>query len=270
MSISTRIIQYGELGIVIEALTPTSEEVVSHLDESFQHFQLKDDYAALARVVFGLGLEQSAFFGVLNGMTDHARYVTTWVHSSVRVTSVPVALHKLLSCVDAAAAEYYAPRGGILLHAAAASLRHQGFLFLGKSGAGKSTTAKNTAKVGIPVLGEDRVFVLPSKNGEYVLGKAQTYPAQLITHPELIPPLRGIFLLAQDTNDHLERMTQTQTAKMMFQAFQEHPAGSALPPKLLRSIFQTACQIARQVPGYILHLRNAPDFWNLIDAEFPN
>ncbi len=270
MSISTRTIQYGELGIVIEALTPTSEEVVSHLDESFQHFQLQDDYAALARVVLGLELEQSALFDILSRMNDHTRYVTTWVHASMRVTSAPVALHKLLSCVDAAAAEYYALRGGILLHAAAASLRHQGFLFLGKSGAGKSTTAKNTAAVGIPVLGEDRVFVLPSKDGEYVLSKAQTYPAQLISHPDLTPPLRGVFVLAQNASDHLERMTQTQTAKMVFQAFQEHPAGSALSPKLLRGIFQTACQIARQVPGYILHLRNAPDFWKLIDAEFPN
>jgi len=38
----------------------------------------------------------------------------------------------------------------------------------------------------------------------------------------------------------------------------------------LRRSIRTIGDLARTIPGYELHFRKSPDFWKLIDAEFPD
>lgn len=52
-------------------------------------------------------------------------------------------------------------RGGLLVHSAAAILGERGFLFAGRSGAGKSTIAQLALASGRPVLSDDLNAVLP-------------------------------------------------------------------------------------------------------------
>ncbi len=37
----------------------------------------------------------------------------------------------------------------------------------------------------------------------------------------------------------------------------------------MQNIFERAAKLARNIPGYTLHFRKNPDFWNIIDERFP-
>lgn len=56
-------------------------------------------------------------------------------------------------------------RGGLLVHSAAAVVDSRGFLFAGRSGAGKSTIAGLALLSGLPVLSDDLNAVLPRDDG---------------------------------------------------------------------------------------------------------
>jgi hypothetical protein len=140
---------------------------------------------------------------------------------------------------------------------------------LGEGGAGKSTAAANSAAVNIPVIADDHVFILRDAEQDFTLSLAPKWPSQLSTHPDLRPPLRGIFVLVKDTVDRLIPVSQTRTARMLLKGFQELPTSALLSSDLVRQAFQTCANIARTVPGYELHFRKSPDFWDVIDVEFP-
>jgi hypothetical protein len=153
-------------------------------------------------------------------------------------------------------------QGFFLLHTA--GVQHNGnlFLFNGPSGAGKSTVAAISYAVGDQVIDEDQVLVhsLPaggfSANGwGYGIVPCKT-------------PLRAIFRLVQDSEDRLIPLNQLQVAQLVLGAHSEIMGGMLFGDLLKRS-FHLASEIARHVPGFELHFRKSPDFWKLIDAEFP-
>jgi hypothetical protein len=266
-------IQLGYLCIVVEAHSPASVEKVEQLGLSFQNFLWSERNSdAQKNLVVAIGLDAQGTNLLLHdlrnrniqdGHTEH------WLYAPKRPKSTDA--QKILACVEAMVVSWYAStRRGLLLHAASVCSQGKGFIFLGESGAGKSTVALNSAKVGISVLGEDRVLVLADDEQSFILSIAPTLPPQLITHPGLRPPLKGIFVLLKSSSDRLVPMSQAHSARMLFKAFQEQSASSVLAPSLLRNAFQTACNIARHVPGYYLYLRNSLDFWDVINAEFFN
>jgi hypothetical protein len=166
---------------------------------------------------------------------------------------------------------WYLEHSSLCLHSAAVACRgRDGFLFLGNSGAGKTTTATLSASVGHSVLGDDLNLVICDAKAGYLLAAIPSLYPSSVDYSMLRPPLRGIFRLVQDTRDHLVPLLQQQTARILLDGFNQVPKTNALSDDIYGMAFHTISNIARTVPGYELHFRKSPNFWDLIDAEFPD
>ena len=105
-------------------------------------------------------------------------------------------------CLFLMSAWWHALHGGLQIHAAAVAGDRRGFLFLGESGAGKSTVSTLSTQVGGKVLADDRVIVIDNGAG-YSLATVPRYPSQLSTDSELLPSLDAVFVLVKDDSEHI-------------------------------------------------------------------
>jgi MoaA/NifB/PqqE/SkfB family radical SAM enzyme len=109
---------------------------------------------------------------------------------------------------------FLAWRGGLILHASAARVNGKGLVFVGHSGAGKSTTMEMLMAAEaegqldeLTVLCDDRNVVRKWPEGWRVHGTWSHGTVDVVS-PESAP-LAGIFLLQQDTVNRIERITST-------------------------------------------------------------
>jgi hypothetical protein len=180
-----------------------------------------------------------------------------------------LAQDRILFSVMYLATWWHAIHGGLCLHAAAVSRNGNGFLFLGESGAGKSTVSTMSAAIGIPVLAEDRVFLLNQHN-HYSLASGPHPTTEYAHYSSLCPNLRAVFVLAKDRENFITPISQSDAGKYLFAAFLQNSASGYLPAGVMESAFTAACDVARQVPTFELHFHKSPDFWKLIDEQFPD
>jgi hypothetical protein len=181
-----------------------------------------------------------------------------------------ILLSRISSSIYFLATYWYASNNGLLLHSAIVAKNDVGFLFLGEGGAGKSTAAALSASTGAAVLSDDLSFVVSSGSGNYELEAAPGPISRFTTNPELRPSLKGIFRLVQDSRDALIPLSQTAAAHLIFRSFEWSQLIDNLSQSVLSLAYHTACDIARRVPSYELHFRKSPDFWKLIDEQFPD
>lgn len=168
------------------------------------------------------------------------------------------------------ASQFHIDHGGICLHSAAVARGKDGFLFLGKSEAGKSTVSRLSVEIGYPALGDDLNFIIRDEDNQYRLAASPSPIISSVGYSDLRPPLRGIFTLVQDKQDALVPVQSMKIAQVLFKEFlQETPYVRRMSDKYIKLGFQVCCNIARSVPGYELHFRKKPDFWKLINEEFP-
>jgi hypothetical protein len=168
------------------------------------------------------------------------------------------------------ATAWHVAQGGLLTHSAAAAKADFGFLFLGDSGAGKTTVSKISNSKGLSTLGDDLNFLLPGDNGHATILAAPSLRMQSFGYEPVQPWLRGIFSLCQDTRDFLSPLTPLRTAELLVRAGYQAPFVPKLPEPGVRQAFRNACTIARDVPGYEMHFTETPRFWDLIHQTFPS
>lgn len=146
-----------------------------------------------------------------------------------------------------------------------AGIIHKGklFLFSGPSGIGKSTIASISEENGDQVVDEDQVLIHLSEAGGYT---ADGWGYNVVSCQT---PLRAIFRLVQNTEDRLIPLKQYQVARLLLERYND-VLGDAEAVGLLRRSFCLLSGVARQIPGYELHFRKSPDFWKLIDEQFPD
>ena len=166
----------------------------------------------------------------------------------------------IVKAIEALGVHWYVTHGGALFHASGLERKGSGYLFLGQSGAGKSTVASLSELVRAKIVHDDQIMLAPI-SGQYLLA----HPSSRIT-----PPLRGIFLLKQSKEDRLVPLTPQATGAGLSKSLLEYAIGQDLYGPWVRQAFQNAAAIARTVPGYELHFRKSPDFWKLIDEQLPN
>lgn len=161
-------------------------------------------------------------------------------------------------------------RGGVCIHSAAVESRDKGFLFLGESTAGKTTVSLLSSSIDCKVLGDDLNVITYDQDRGYRLSAMPSAAGSPVGYSMDRPPLRGVFVLRKDQRDYLAPIGSKKLAQYLFEGVGQTPKASRLPSHELRLSFETCCRIARSVPGYELHFRKSPDFWKLIDAEFPD
>ncbi len=89
---------------------------------------------------------------------------------------------------------------GLLLHAAAVVRDGVGYVLAGRSGAGKSTLSGFCHDQGWEILNDDRVIVHPDAQGNWQVSGTPWHGSGCYACNRTVP-LRGIYVLAQDTRD---------------------------------------------------------------------
>jgi len=107
-----------------------------------------------------------------------------------------------------------ADHGALLVHACGVAWRGLGYLFVGSSGAGKSTTARLWRAAGATVLNDDRVVL--EAGGDGILIHPTPWFGE---HPEVggeAAPLRAVYLLRQGDAVAFERLRPATAAALVF------------------------------------------------------
>lgn len=176
-------------------------------------------------------------------------------------------IERILFSVMLLATRQHILNNGLCLHAAAVSRHARGFLFLGESGAGKSTISSLSAEIGIPVLAEDRVFLLNNKSG-YLLAAGPHPTSEYVNYSDARPLLKGIFVIFKDQFEYIKPISHVEASKFLFAAVLQNSAMNYLPNDILELAFKTVCNVGRKIPAFELHFRKTPNFWKLIDEQF--
>jgi len=107
-----------------------------------------------------------------------------------------------------------ADHDAVLVHACGVLWRHAGYLFVGSSGAGKSTTARLWCSAGATILNDDRIVLEADRNG------VRIHPTPWFgEHPEVggeAAPLRAIYLLRQGDDVSFEPLRPATAAACVF------------------------------------------------------
>jgi hypothetical protein len=163
---------------------------------------------------------------------------------------------------------WHVERGGFCVHSSAVARGNSGFLFVGESGAGKTTIAQLSTLIGYSALGDDLNFVISENTNTYRLVAVPSPKLSPAGYSSLQPTLQGVFKLVQDCRDYLVPLSSMQTACILYDSFRQVPKTNLFSGNVFGLVLKTVASIARQVPGYELHFRKSPDFWKLIDERF--
>jgi len=153
-----------------------------------------------------------------------------------------------------------------LIHASAVILQRRGFLFLGKSGAGKSTIARLGEEVSGTVLHDDKVLVTKETSHLY-LGRMPMSGQNSLLESKI--PLTCIFAIKQDERDYLLPLTDTEKADALVEGYLEVSKVLISSPKIIDHGIHVLSTFAHSIPGYELHFRKSLDCWKLIDEQIP-
>lgn len=254
-----------ELSVQVGQQGPVWQTFLRELKLVYAHQQSSDADSAgkLFRYAWRRGSNSSASLGLLEDDTEFYALVfpaaRPGIHSKVITFSLFLA------------SQWYAARGGVLVHSSAVMQRSRGWLFLGVSEAGKSTVAQLSDSIGYPALGDDLNFIV-HEQGLYTLAAVPSLSNKepLRNYSLLRPPLQAVFTLVQDTRDYLRRLSEADTAIALFNAYKQAPTkgNDRSSTQINSTAFRNVSDVARAVPGYELHFRKSPDFWAVIDAEF--
>jgi hypothetical protein len=150
-------------------------------------------------------------------------------------------------------------QGALVAHSAVILGRDgRAHVFLGHSGAGKSTIA--SLANGRPVLGDDinliRVGDLSATAEAALLGQAR-FEASRLDQPAVIA---GFYWLKQSSEVKSRALPPSELARALLHTFLL--SDSELAPALMTAL----AQLVRQIPGFELSFRKDTDFWEVIDG----
>lgn len=163
------------------------------------------------------------------------------------------------SLCTAIAAAVVNHRGGLVLHAAGVELDGRAVLFVGPSGAGKTTAANHCA--GTRWMARDRAAIYPTPLGWYAAGMAGGDPIELPRADARVAPLAGIFRVRHATELMIGSASGAKAIAILRESVQAPPA--TLEAELLGRIASAADEgwvgVASTVLGRDLsdELRNA-------------
>ncbi|MFN3308159.1 MAG: hypothetical protein ACK44E_03040 [Anaerolineales bacterium] len=194
--------------------------------------------------------DQQGYQGVIDWQTKSASL-------SQAVKHPLIGLDYFLRVTTAIVAFY---TGGLMLHAAAVKREGKAYLFLGYSGAGKTTTARN-APAG-SVLNDDLVVLLRSDVGWIAWATPFHNPTQNRPRPGSAP-IEKILYLVKDQRVYLESTPPAQALAEMVACV---PV-LTVAPFYLREYLQRCQQILSYTPYSHLHLLPDDTYWSVLLVE---
>lgn len=136
--------------------------------------------------------------------------------------------------------------GAGIVHSCGVVIDGQGFMFAGRSGAGKTTISRLWRKSGAILLNDDRVIVR-IRDGQLIVCATPWHGEDSEMRPDIVP-LRAIFHLEQSSVNRLHRLPETRALTSLL-ATTVAPFYSAAGMDQLLAVWAT---VAERVPSYIL------------------
>jgi hypothetical protein len=148
------------------------------------------------------------------------------------------------------------PRGLWGLHASAVVAPGGALVFLGTSGAGKSTIRRLLTPSFSP-LAEDAVYLIPAHDGSWSVADAgYPQPLQPLSQGEAASlrgvPLQAVFTLGKGEDVRLERLDALSACRQLMNGFFEIVRQNAFALEVRRRGFVDVAAIARRYPAYRL------------------
>lgn len=154
---------------------------------------------------------------------------------------------------------------GVMFHGASVVQNGAGYLFVGPSGAGKTTVADLSETIGAVILSEEIACVSGFRDaGGLVL---ESVPLRHRRHREVRPcrvPLVGAFELCQATDDEVVRLARGEALGALMRSV----TTGVRHEHFLRRAFDMMDQMIRQTPVATLRFRKDTTFWSAI-ADCP-
>jgi hypothetical protein len=151
--------------------------------------------------------------------------------------------------------------GGVLLHSAAAGGAGAMALFVGPSGAGKTTISRLSLAAGRRVLSDDLNVVIPGRRGVEVVGVPFAGELRQTLSAEERWPLAAICRLRQGETSGLSRLSRGRALAALVAAA---PYVNCDPHRL-DALAASLEAILDLVPAYELTFSLAGDFWSLLE-----
>jgi hypothetical protein len=142
-----------------------------------------------------------------------------------------------------------AGRKGACIHSSAVDLNGKGYLFPGRSGAGKSTISRSFISKNHTVLSDDRVVVRKIGDTFRCFGTPWAGDAEIAQNRSL--PLHGIFFIIHGNENRLEKIKPAE-------AFEKLMPVTSIPwydEKVMSDILSFCEDMVMNVPAYELHFR---------------
>ena len=174
-----------------------------------------------------------------------------WIKQSLNPYSIDSALRILHSLV-------LAREGGLLVHAASGVRNGKAFLFAGVSEAGK-TTISRLAPPDVTLLTDEISYL--RRNGHGYVAYGTPFAGELGKVGENIQaPLGAIYLLRKGTENRIEPLDAGDATRALLQ----NVLFFAHDPELVSMVFESACELVREMP--VRRLTFFPDtrVWELI------
>ncbi|MCS6949224.1 MAG: hypothetical protein RMM06_04445 [Armatimonadota bacterium] len=156
---------------------------------------------------------------------------------------------------------YLPPRGGVLLHACGVCHEGIGYLFAGRSGAGKSTVARLLSSQA-QVLSDELVAVRRIAEGWRVFS-TPFWGEFVRASVNQSAPLKAIYVLQQASQHRLELLPLRRALSALLQCSLQFAEGAEVAEWMLH----TVSALAREVPAYRLHFLPDLGFWDLVRGE---
>jgi len=148
--------------------------------------------------------------------------------------------------------------GGLLVHAASAVRNGNAFLFAGISGAGK-TTISRLAPPDATLL-TDEISYLRRNENDYV-AYGTPFAGELAEPGENIQaPLAALYLLKQGPQNSIEPLRESEAVRLLL----ENVLFFANDEHLVAQVFESVCDLIRQIPVYQLTFYPDERVWELI------
>ena len=167
-------------------------------------------------------------------------------------------------------------QGGLLIHGGLAEKNGVGIILAGPGEAGKSTASRRLPSPW-KSLSDDTTLIVRDKQGLYHAHPWPTWSTFMfggkggswdVQHSI---PLKAIFLLNQNEKDYIESIGKGQTVCMLNETGEQpwwmlaNGFDDQKRQFLNLQRFNNICQLAKTIPGYILHISKNGSFWEEID-----
>lgn len=148
---------------------------------------------------------------------------------------------------------------GVMLHASAVDFDGHGILFLGRSGVGKTTIAKQFQISGCKsVIGDDRLVLREISSGFMICGTPWASARSLSSNVNV--PLKNLYFLQQGPVDSLRLLSPTDAFERLLQVASAPWGDQAF----LDPILTTLEKLASTTPAYLLCCQKGRGVVNLI------